>query len=288
VTAIIFIVFLITRTLQRFTHPLGDMISALTRMQSGDYAVRVAERGPRVMRTLTRSFNTMAARLQANDESRRAMLADVTHELRTPLTVIRGNLEGLLDGIYPRDDAHLKPLLEETHTMSRLVDDLRTLALAEGGALQLEREPTDLAWLAKDVLASLRAKADEAEVHLELHAPASLPQVEVDPVRIREVMMNLVSNALRYTPANGTIAVSFEASPSHIKTTVRDTGKGIAPEVLPHVFDRFYKSRDSSGSGLGLAIARQLVEAHGGSVAATSALGAGTQITFALPLNKAV
>jgi signal transduction histidine kinase len=283
-----FIGFIISRMVRRFTRPVAELIEAASRVETGDYAARVSERGPRAMRSLARSFNAMAARLQTNDEQRRAMLADVTHELRTPLTIIQGNLEGLLDGLYPRDDTHLSPILEETHVMSRLIDDLRTLALAESGSLKLQRELTDMGLLIRDVLASFRGKADEANVQLTVSAPEELPQLEVDPVRVRGILSNLVSNALRYTPAGGKVEVIVESNGSHINTTVRDTGKGIAPEALPHIFDRFYKGRDSSGSGLGLAIAKQLVAAHGGEMRAQSVLGAGTVITFTLPIGQAV
>ena len=280
--------FVISRIVRRFTRPVAELIEAASRVEAGDYAVRVTERGPREMRSLARSFNAMTSRLQTNDEQRRALLADVTHELRTPLTIIQGNLEGLLDGLYERNDAHLEPILEETHVMSRLVEDLRTLGLAESGTLKLQREPTDLGVLIKDVLASFRGKADEAHIQLSATAPQTLPQLEIDPVRVREVITNLVSNALRYTPANGRVDVIAEVMSSHIKTTVRDTGRGIAPDVLPHIFDRFYKGRDSAGSGLGLAIAKQLVVAHGGEMDAQSVLGAGTVISFTLPISVAV
>ncbi len=285
---ILFVGFIISRIVRRFTRPVAELIEASSRVEAGDYAARVSERGPREMRSLARSFNAMTTRLQTNDEQRRAMLADVTHELRTPLTIIQGNLEGLIDGLYPRDDAHLDPILEETHVMSRLIDDLRTLALAESGSLKLQREPTDVGVLIRDVLASFQGKADAGQVQLSAAVPQALPQLEVDPVRVREVISNLVSNALRYTPAGGKVEVLAEVNASHLKITVRDTGKGIAPEALPHIFDRFYKGRDSAGSGLGLAIAKQLVVAHGGEMHAQSVLGAGTVISFTLPVNVTI
>ena len=277
--------FIITRIVRRFTRPVAELIEAASRVEAGDYAVRVSAHGPREMRSLARSFNAMTTRLQTNDAQRRAMLADVTHELRTPLTIIQGNLEGLLDGLYPRDDVHLDPILEETHVMARLIEDLRTLTLAESGSLKLQREPTDVGLLIRDVLASFQGKADVAQVQLCATLPTALPQLEIDPVRVREVISNLIGNALRYTPAGGKVEVLAEVAAGHITTTVRDTGKGIAPEALPHIFDRFYKDRDSAGSGLGLAIAKQLVVAHGGQIHAQSVLGAGTVISFTLPIH---
>jgi signal transduction histidine kinase len=263
--------------------PLGDVMEAAGRVAEGDYSARVAERGPREVRALAHTFNSMAARLAAHDEQRRNLLADVTHELRTPLTVIQGNLEGLLDGIYARDDAHLQPILEETQVMSRLIDDLRMLALAESGALRLEKEPTDLAVLASEAVASFRTQADAAKIELSVDAAPDLPTLEVDPARIRQVLDNLIANALRYTPGGGTIRVRcFTSSGSNVAVAISDTGAGIPPEELPHIFDRFYKSRDSRGTGLGLAIARNLVAAHGGEISAESELGKGTTICFTL------
>src|SRR5439155_1771385 len=170
-----------------------------------DYDVRVAERGPRSVRALARSFNTMTARLQDHDRLRRDLMADVAHELRTPLTVIQGKLEGLIDGVYPRDEAQLRQLLEETHVLSRLVEDLRTVALSESGALKLERESTDLSALARDVVNAFAGEASTRGVALTVDAPPELAPIEIDPVRIREVMSNLVSNALPHTPAGGSV-----------------------------------------------------------------------------------
>jgi signal transduction histidine kinase len=226
----------------------------------------------------------MVARLQADDEQRRNLLADVTHELRTPLTVIQGNLEGLLDGIYPRDDAHLEPILEETRVLSRLIDDLRTLALAESGALKLQKEPTDLAMLVSETVSSFQSQADAAELLLSADAEPGLV-LEVDPERIRQVLENLIANALRYTPHSGTIHVRCFTEGAHAKVSVSDTGAGIPPDDLPHIFDRFYKSRDSRGTGLGLAIAKNLVVAHGGEISAQSTVGRGTTIHLTLPLT---
>jgi len=208
----------------------------------------------------------------------------VTHELRTPLTVIQGNLEGLLDGVYPADPAHLMPVLEETRVLSRLIDDLRTLSLAESGTLALHREPTDLGVLAGETAAAFRPQAETAGASLVLDVSDDLPLLAVDPVRLSEVLNNLVANALRYTPSGGRVTISGKlAEDGGAVLEVRDTGAGIAPEALPHVFDRFYKSADSRGSGLGLAIAKNLVAAHGGQLSVESAIGKGTVMTVRLP-----
>jgi len=175
------------------------------------------------------------------------------------------------------DEARLKSLLEETDVLTRLVDDLRTLALAESGALQLKREPTDMAALILETVAAFRSQADAAGVRIELSLNEASP-VEVDPARVREVLTNLISNALRYTPRGETVSVRYENG----TISVEDRGPGISPADLPHVFDRFYKSGDSGGMGLGLSIAKYLVEAHGGEIRAESQPGRGARISFTL------
>jgi two-component system, OmpR family, sensor histidine kinase BaeS len=266
--------------------PIGEVIGAVGRVANGDYAVRVHEHGPHEVRALARSFNTMSARLQLHDEQRRNLLADVTHELRTPLTVIQGNLEGMLDGIYAPDATHLELTLDETRVLARLIDDLRTLSLAESGALKLQREATDLGELIVDTGASFQAQADRAEIGLAVGVVSDLPLVEIDPARIREVLSNLIANALRYTSQGGQIQVrGLVETSDRVTVIVSDTGRGIPPDDLPRIFERFYKSRDSRGTGLGLAIAKNLVVAHGGEIVAQSELGHGTTITFTLPLK---
>ena len=155
--------------MRRAAAPVGDLIEASGRVESGDFSTRVPERGPREVRTLARAFNDMSARLEEVEQQRRSALADVSHELRTPLTVIQGNLEALLDGVYPADAAHLQPILEETRLMERLIEDLRTLTLVEAGSLVLHREPTDLGALLNEVAAGYRSQADEAGVALDRH-----------------------------------------------------------------------------------------------------------------------
>jgi signal transduction histidine kinase len=273
----------VVRTFRAAAGPINDLMDAAAHVEAGDFSARVRVRGPREVRQLANAFNAMAERLQTNEETRRNLLADVTHELRTPLTIIQGNIEGVLDGLYPRDDAHLAPVLEETRVMSRLIEDLRTLSLVESGSLQLQREPTDLGALVMDVLASFQAQADAAGVTLASNIEDGVPMLEVDPLRIRAVLNNLLTNALRYTSSGGTVTMSAMAEDQHVRVAVSDTGRGIAPDALPHIFDRFYKGRDSLGTGLGLAIAKQLVQAHGGQIYADSEVGRGATIAFTLP-----
>ena len=278
------------RLLHRMSVPLGDLMNAAGRVAKGDYSPRIEEQGPREMRSLVRAFNGMAARLQLTEEQRRDLLADITHELRTPLTVIQGNLEGILDGVYSPDEPRLKSILEETQILSRLVEDLRTLALAESGALQLKKEPTDLNLLIGETLSAFRTQADAAGVKMEIQVEPGQPLLSLDPERIHQVLSNLIVNALRYTPRDGTIKVCSRivsmGEGKGIELMVEDTGQGIAPDVLPHIFNRFYKSRDSSGTGLGLPIARHLVEAHGGTISAGSRPGLGTTIRITLPVQE--
>jgi signal transduction histidine kinase len=211
-------------------------------------------------------------------------MADVAHELRTPLTVMQGKLEGLLDGVYSPDASQLQQLLEETHVLSRLVEDLRTLALSESGALKLQKESIDLGELARDVVSAFGGEAKSHDVRLEVDVPADLAPIEIDPVRIREVIGNLLSNALRHTPPHGSVGVRLTAtSNGAMSVEVRDTGSGMTPEEIARAFDRFYKGSDSRGTGLGLTIARSLVAAHGGDIHASSEHGHGTRITVTLP-----
>jgi two-component system sensor histidine kinase BaeS len=278
------------RTFRRAGMSLDELVDAARRVEEGDYTIRVAEpvarRGP--LRELVRGFNSMTGRLEADAEQRRRLLADVSHELRTPLAVIQGNIEAILDGVHEADDAHLGAILDETHVLARLVDDLRTVALSEGGNLPLHREPTDLSILAAESVASFQSAAEAAGVSLEVHIDDEVPLLDIDPVRIREVLSNLVANALRHTPRGGSIGVvaTSVADGKSVEIVVRDSGTGIDPALLPHVFDRFTKAADSRGSGLGLAIARGLVEAHGGSIDVESSAASGTTFRLRVPVRS--
>ncbi len=276
---------LLRRAVRGVAMPVGDLIDAAGRVEGGDYDARVSERGPREMRSVARAFNTMTARLEANESQRKQLLADVTHELRNPLTVMQGNIEALIDGVHPTDVAHLELILEESKVLGRLIEDLRTLSLAEAGALTLVRERVDVTDLARDVLAAHADRARQVGVEL-LPVAAGTAVADADPMRIREVLSNLVGNSLRYTPAGGSVSIDVTAGPL-IVVRVRDSGAGIAPEALAHVFERYSKSTDSPGAGLGLAIAKGLIEAHGGTIRAESAAGQGTVITFTLPAGSA-
>jgi signal transduction histidine kinase len=276
-------IFLIVRTGRRFASPFADVMEAADRVAAGDYETRVRERGSREVRRLGHAFNEMTERLGTNEARRRQLLADVAHELRTPLSVIRGNLEAILDGLYPMDEAQLRRVLEETTVMARLLDDLQTLSTAEAGALRLHREQLEPRVLIDAAVGSFEAQARDTGVGLEGRG-GTLPEIEVDRLRIGEVLANLLSNALRHTPSGGEVVVSAGVTEDGVEFSIADTGSGIAQEQLPHVFDRFSRAPDSPGAGLGLAIAKSLVEAHGGEIRAKSD-PTGTTITFSVPLQ---
>jgi two-component system OmpR family sensor kinase/two-component system sensor histidine kinase BaeS len=278
----------IGRTFRNTGRTLDRLVEATRRIEAGDYAVRVgpAREGSRSTRELVSGFDTMAARLETDERQRRDLLAEVSHELRTPLTVVQGNLEAIVDGVYPADPAHLEVVLDETRVLGRLIDDLRTLALSEAGTLALHREPTDPDVLVADVIRSFEPAATIAKVELRSAIEGDLPILDVDPLRIREVLANLVANAIRHTPEGGSVAVAgaVESDARWVRLEVRDTGRGIDPGLLPHVFDRFVTGDSSRGSGLGLAIARQLVLAHRGEITVESTVDAGTTFRVRLPL----
>jgi two-component system sensor histidine kinase BaeS len=199
--------------------------------------------------------------------------------------MIEGQLAAIEDGVYPADGEHLAPIHAQVRAIEQLIDDLRTVALAEAGSLTLSREPTDLGVLADEAVADFRARADAAGVALTVDAEPDAAVVSAEQARIRQVLANLLDNALRHTPAGGSVRVAVRPVGDWVAVTVADTGSGIPPELLPRVFDRFVKGDGSVGSGLGLAIARELVEGHGGTISVQSASGAGTTISFRLPVG---
>ncbi len=269
--------------------PLARLTAAARAIASGDLSQRVPESGPEEVAELGRAFNQMAEALARAEELRRNLVADIAHELRTPLTVIQGNLRAILDGVFPLEAQEIATIYDETRLLSRLVNDLRELAQAEAGQLNLERRPVDAAELIQAAVSSFGPVASDRGIHLEAELPPDLPQAHADPDRISQVLRNLVANALRHTPKGGRVTIAAEAGPTgFITIRVRDTGSGIAPEDLPYVFERFWRAdrsraRDSGGAGLGLAIARHLVEAHGGEIGVESQEGQGTTFWFTLP-----
>lgn len=274
---------------RRVVTPLADVIAAASEVAAGDLSARVQVRGPGDLRTLSDSFNRMAGALDASDRQRRALLADVAHELRTPLTIIRGKLEGVLDGVYTADDEHVAPVLEEVYVLERLVDDLQLLTLAESGQLHFDRRELDLPGLAQRTAGLFEAEAVDRNIGLSVEISPELPAVLADEQRVGQVLGNLVGNALRYVPAGGRVKIAAQPNGALVEIAVSDTGPGLPETDLPHVFDRFWRgeksrARASGGAGLGLAIARQLVEAQGGRIWASNEPGGGLRVAFTLPV----
>ena len=272
--------------------PVRDLTRAAKQMAQGDLSQRVPVKGKDELAELGRMFNFMAGSLQQAEESRKAMTADIAHELRTPLAVQRANLEALQDGIYPLSADNLQPVLEQNRMLTRLVDDLRTLALADAGQLTLERAPTDLSGLLQGVIERFQPQANGQGVRLVLEMTKThLPLLDLDAIRVEQILTNLLSNGLRYTPQDGTIRVGVQGQGPEVDVTVRDSGPGIPEESLPFVFERFYRAdkaraRAEGGSGLGLAIARQLARAHGGELSAANHPEGGAAFTLRLPVAR--
>ena len=275
------------------TAPLDKLTTAADAVAAGDLSQRVEIHSGDEIAKLGTAFNSMAANLQQSEQVRKEMTADIAHELRTPLSVIQGNLEAVLDGVYPADAEHIQPALDQAQLLARLVEDLRTLALAEAGQLALDCQPIDAAELVKRVVASFGPKAAAKHVMLTVDAPSSLPHIRADGQRIAQVLTNLLGNALRYTPLDGRVDVRLKTEKQSVIIAVGDTGPGIARDDLPRIFDRFYRAdksrardaQDAGGSGLGLAIARSIIEAHGGHIWAESETSQGTTVVFTLPVG---
>ena len=267
--------------------PLGQVSAAAGAVAAGDLSQRVPQRGTVETQALACSFNQMAVNLEHAEQLRRNLLADVAHELRTPLTVIQGNLQALLDGVYPLERAEIATIYDETRLLSRLVADLRELAQAEAGQLKLHLGPVDVAAVLAQTVDSFALLAQEQQVSLQLDTPSALPLAQADPDRLAQVLRNLLANALRHAGSGGHVQVAARPEAGRVRISVADDGPGIPAADLPHVFDRFWRgdparSRDSGGSGLGLAITRRLVEAQGGVIGVESQNGRGTEFWFTL------
>jgi two-component system OmpR family sensor kinase/two-component system sensor histidine kinase BaeS len=266
----------------RVISPIGDIVGAAHRVADGDLSARVPTKGPPTVRAVATAFNDMAERLARQETQRRELMADIAHELRTPLSVVQGRLEGLIDGVYPSDASHLEPLLEETRVLARIVDDLRTLANAESGVLTLEKEATDIGMLLRDAAEAVGDEAARKSTTISVAEDPAAPVVVVDPVRMRQVLVNLLANAVRHG-GGAPVTADARVDSGTLILRVSDGGRGIPADELPHIFDRFYKRRGSTGSGLGLTIARTLVRAHGGDITVDSGLNQGTTFRVSIP-----
>jgi len=279
---------------RQFGSPLAVILAAVDAVAEGDLTIRVPENGPREFIRLAVSFNRMVRELQRADQQRRNLTADVAHELRTPLHIIQGNLEGILDGVYQPDEAHIQATLDETRLLARLVDDLQILSRAEAGQLSLSKEWVAVDELLEDAATSFESRAETLGINLKvkLDSPVQDLKLYADAGRLDQVLGNLISNALRYTPREGEIELRAGATPEKVTVWVSDSGEGIAAQDLPYIFDRFWRSDRSRShsagatSGLGLAISKQLVEAQGGKIEVQSQPGKGTVYKIELPRQK--
>jgi len=274
--------------------PLAEIMAAADAVAEGDLSTRVEEKGPGEFRRMARSFNRMTAELERADQQRRNLTADVAHELRTPIHILRGNLEGLQDGVYQPTPEHIQVMLEETQMLSRLVEDLQTLSLAEAGQLPLRLEPVDITEVLADVSTSFSGPLKTAGIDLQVQTRGYPEELMItgDAERLDQVLSNLMGNALRHTSEGGSILLKAVATSGGVRIIVRDTGEGISPEDLPYVFDRFWRGDKSrqrqsgASSGLGLAIAKQFIQAHRGGISVESQLGQGTTFTIDLPQSQ--
>ncbi len=267
---------------RQLAHPLGRLSFAARRVAAGHLEERVEVTSRDEVGELALSFNAMAESLQRQDRARRQLMVDIAHELRTPLTVLRGGLEAMMDGVVPLDKESLTSYHQETLLMSRLVSDLRDLSLAEAGQLKLEVEPVDPEDVLRPQIDALAPQVQAKGVKVSLDIAPGLPLVRADPSRLGQIVSNLLSNALRHTSSGGITVSARRGEAREIVIAVADTGTGIKPEDLPHIFDRFYRA-SQGGTGVGLAIVKELVAAHGGRVWAESELGKGSVFYFTLP-----
>ena len=273
----------------RLLRPVRELTGAARQLAAGDLSQRVTVHGSDELATLGNTFNQMAASLQQAESQRRALTADIAHELRTPLAVQRAHLEALEDGIYDLTPENLRPIEEQTRLLSRLVDDLRTLALADSGQLELVRTSTDLPALVKRITTALEPRAADRQIHIQRSLNESCPALNLDAQRIEQILNNLLDNALRHTPAEGSISVGLKVDNRQCILTVKDSGPGIPEESLPMLFERFYRadksrSRAEGGTGLGLSIARKIAQAHGGDLTAANHPEGGAVFTLSLPI----
>jgi signal transduction histidine kinase len=274
-----------------FLRPVRQLTKAVNHMTQGDLSQRVNMKGNDELALLGKTFNQMAASLEHAEESRRSMTTDIAHELRTPLAVQRANLEALQDGVYPLTMENLDPILEQNQLLTRLVEDLRTLAQTDYDDLALEIHEYDLIPLLDQIISNYRPQADFQKIKLEYVPPASCQLVNIDARRLNQVINNLMQNALQHTPEGGIIFLTLDCRESIVEISLRDTGPGIPQDELPFIFNRFYRGKQSrthnhGGSGIGLTIARRLIEAHDGTLTAGNHPEGGAVFTITLPSNK--
>ena len=268
--------------------PVKALTHAATRLSEGDLEQRVQLKGNNELTKLGNTFNQMATSLQDVEKQRRAMTADIAHELRTPLAVQQANLEALQDGIYPLTQDAITPIIEQNKLLTRLVDDLRTIAMADSGELSLNLRPIDLNQLTQTVTQRFQTTLAASNIDIALQSQDNAALVLADPERIEQILHNLLQNAQRYSKPNTSITVSIVDEQGNIKLSIRDQGPGIPEEYIDKVFERFYRvdksrGREHGGTGLGLAIARKLAEVHNGTLTAENHPDGGAIFTLSLP-----
>lgn len=274
---------------RRVLAPVRALTSAAKRLGRGDFSERVKVKDKGELGELARAFNSMTEDLERVEKLRRNMVADVAHELRTPISNIKGYLEAVSDGVVAPDAATITSLTEEVNSLSRLVEDLQELTLAEAGKLKMHLRAEDIADIIRKTATATQARCEIKGVSLSLNIPEKLPLANIDAQRVSEVLRNLLDNAIAHTARNDTITVSIESSDNFIEVTIADSGEGIPEADLPNIFERFYRvdksrSRATGGNGLGLTIVKRLVEAHGGKIEVKSEIGKGSRFTFTLPV----
>ncbi|MHC1740398.1 MAG: ATP-binding protein [Anaerolineaceae bacterium] len=277
---------------RRVVNPISEVMAAAEKVAAGDLSSRIKiKKGNDDLSVLVDHFNSMTEALEKNDNERRQLLADVAHELRTPLSILRGRLEGIVDGIYPVNDASIAPALEETYLLERLVEDLRLLTMAENRQLHFEMHQVDLLQSLERAVAIFSPQAQDKGIEIELYTDAPSATVWVDPQRLEQVVGNIIDNALRYVNTEkGKVAIQLEHVDGGVKVSIADNGAGLPDGEMERIFDRFWRSdksrtRAAGGAGLGMAIVKQLVEAQGGKVGAENVPGGGLMIWFILPEN---
>ncbi len=275
---------------RQITRPVRALISGARHLTKGELSYRVTVKSRDEIGELADSFNIMASSLEKGEQSRRQLTADIAHELRTPLTVIEGTVDGIIDGVFQPDTEHLRSIKEQTALLTHLISDLRDISLAESGQLKLNLTSTDMVELVRRVVSNYEINAREKNIRIKLEEEPQISEIEADTVRMEQVISNLLVNAIRHTPSSGSISVTIKNDEGGLAISVADTGEGIAPEDLPHVFERFYRSgssrsRKEGGTGLGLAIVKQMVEAHGGKVWVESKKGTGSIFSILLPFS---
>lgn len=274
---------------RRISAPIRILTTTARKLGKGDFSQRVPSKGKGEIAELSLAFNSMADDIERNEKLRQNLVADTAHELRTPLTNLRGYLEAIKDDVIKPDATTINSLYEEASLLTRLVDDLQELALADASELKLAIQADDISSVIKRAVVSSQSQANDKGISLVIELPDKLPLCNIDSQRIAEVLHNLISNAITHTPQDGTITISAREVEHYVEVTVADTGEGIPAEELENIFERFYRvdrsrSRRTGGSGLGLTIAKRLVEAQGGKISVQSEQGKGSRFTFTVPI----